>query len=186
MTSPPRTAGRVLIAPPALRDPHFVGSVVLVLSHDDEGAFGLVLNEPAEVVGGLDEVLGPWLGAAAHPQQLFVGGPVDPRSVLGLAELGDPLPEGCQRMHGALGLVDLRRDELAVALSPRLRLFAGYSGWGPGQLETELEAGAWLVADPAPDDVFSPRPDRLWSALLRRQGGDTAHLATWTGDAAWN
>ncbi|MEV6010362.1 YqgE/AlgH family protein [Streptomyces sp. NPDC051976] len=192
MTEVSSLAGRLLVATPALADPNFDRAVVLLLDHDREGSLGVVLNRPTPV--GVGDVLQPWAGLAGAPQVVFQGGPVSLDSALGLAvvpgeardgEDGDVL--GWRRVHGAIGLVDLEAPpELLAAELGSLRIFAGYSGWGPGQLEKELVDGAWYVVDSEPGDVSSPDPDRLWRSVLRRQRSELAMVATYPDDPSLN
>ncbi|MGY1436017.1 YqgE/AlgH family protein [Streptomyces reniochalinae] len=96
-------------------------------------------------------------------------------------------PLGWRRVHGAIGLVDLEAPpELLAAELGSLRIFAGYAGWGPGQLEKELSEGAWYVVESEPGDVSSPDPERLWRAVLRRQRSELALVATYPDDPSLN
>lgn len=192
MTEVSSFTGRLLVATPKLADPNFDRAVVLLLDHDVEGSLGVVLNRPTPV--GVLDVLEPWAALAGAPQVVFQGGPVSLDSALGLAVVpgapreggeGDPL--GWRRVHGAIGLVDLEAPpELLAAELGSLRIFAGYSGWGPGQLEKELVDGAWYVVESEPGDVSSPDPDRLWRSVLRRQRGELAMVATYPDDPSLN
>lgn len=179
-------AGRLLVATPALRDPNFDRTVVLVLEHTDEGAVGLVLNRPSAT--GVGEPLPEWDAMAAEPPVIFVGGPVSATAVIGLARGRRAGPGGGWRpVVGAVGIVDLGAgpEEVGPAIA-QLRLFAGYAGWGPGQLEDEVDLHAWWVVDAVPDDALSARPERLWRAVLRRQPGRLAMFATFPDDPAVN
>jgi putative transcriptional regulator len=189
MTEVSSLTGRLLVATPALADPNFDRSVVLLLDHDDEGSLGVVLNRPTLV--GVGDVLEPWAGLAGRPQVVFQGGPVSLDSALALAvvpgEAGSADPLGWRRVHGAIGLVDLEAPpELLAAELGSLRIFAGYAGWAPGQLEDELADGAWYVVESEPGDVFSPDPERLWRAVLRRQRNELAMVATYPDDPSLN
>ncbi|WP_435846053.1 YqgE/AlgH family protein [Streptomyces diacarni] len=96
-------------------------------------------------------------------------------------------PLGWRRVHGAIGLVDLEAPpELLAAELGSLRIFAGYAGWGPGQLEKELSEGAWYVVESEPGDVSSPDPERLWRSVLRRQRSELALVATYPDDPSLN
>ena len=185
--------GRLLVATPALGDGTFDRSVVLLLDHDEDGALGVVVNRPTPV--DVAEVLPSWQPYACEPGVLFQGGPVALDSALGLAVVATDgenyEPPGWRRVVGRLGLVDLDAvpEDLAAMVS-RLRIFAGYAGWGSGQLEAELREGAWYVV-PADSsgaylDAFSAEPDRLWRAVLRRQGGDLAMVSTYLDDPSLN
>ncbi|MCQ4083853.1 YqgE/AlgH family protein [Streptomyces sp. RB6PN25] len=192
MTEVSSLTGRLLVATPALADPNFDRAVVLLLDHDEEGSLGVVLNRPTPV--GVGDVLESWAQLAGTPQVVFQGGPVSLDSALGLAvvpgepqdgEEGEPL--GWRRVHGAIGLVDLEAPpELLAAELGSLRIFAGYSGWGPGQLEDELVEGAWYVVESEPGDVSSPDPERLWRSVLRRQRNELAMVATYPDDPSLN
>jgi putative transcriptional regulator len=183
MTEVSSFTGRLLVATPKLADPNFDRAVVLLLDHDVEGSLGVVLNRPTPV--GVLDVLEPWAALAGAPQVVFQGGPVSLDSALGLAVVpgapreggeGDPL--GWRRVHGAIGLVDLEAPpELLAAELGSLRIFAGYAGWGPGQLESELERDDWIIADSAVDDVFDEDAATMWSRVLERQGGQLRLLA---------
>jgi putative transcriptional regulator len=158
--------GRLLVAALVLADPNFHRTVVLVLEHlDDDGAVGVVLNRPTDVL--VHAALPDWDRVAAAPSVVFVGGPVAEGSALCLGRL-----PGAE----AVEVVDLERDPDDVA-AEQIRLFVGYAGWGPGQLEDEIEEGAWFVVDAHPDDPLSDDPEGLWTRVLRRQRGHLRLLA---------
>ncbi|MTE19247.1 YqgE/AlgH family protein [Streptomyces sp. TRM43335] len=186
MTEVSSLTGRLLVATPALTDPNFDRAVVLLLDHDEEGSLGIVLNRPTPVDVG--DVLEPWAALAGEPGVVFQGGPVSLDAALGVAVIpGGEGPLGWRRVHGAIGLVDLEAPpELLAAELGSLRIFAGYSGWGPGQLEDELEEGAWYVVESEPGDVSAPDPQRLWRAVLRRQRSELAMVATYPDDPSLN
>ncbi|WP_069811084.1 YqgE/AlgH family protein [Streptomyces sp. TP-A0874] len=192
MTEVSSLTGRLLVATPVLADPNFDRAVVLLLDHDEQGSLGIVLNRPTPV--GVQDILGSWAELAGDPGVVFQGGPVSLDSALGVAVVpgeSDALssggPLGWRRVHGAIGLVDLEAPpELLAAELGSLRIFAGYAGWGPGQLEDELAEGAWYVVDSEPGDVSSPDPERLWRAVLRRQRSELAMVATYPDDPSLN
>lgn len=196
--------GRLLLATPPLEDENFDRTVVLMLEHGAEGALGLVLNRPTDEE--VAEHLRPWAVHVTTPPVLFYGGPVQPDGVIALARAagdgGAPGPadgpralpadesvrcEAFSPLLGRVGTVDLTvlPDELEVDLEA-MRVFTGYSGWGAGQLEGELELGAWLVADALPSDAFHPDPTSLWRAVLRRQGGRLSWMANFPDDPEAN
>jgi putative transcriptional regulator len=180
-------AGHLLVATPALKDPNFERTVVLLVAHEPGGALGVVLNRPTEVP--VADVLGGWGGLAGQPSVLFEGGPVQPESAICLArtKTGVTKLPGFHRVSGLVGTVDLSSDpEKLTDQIDSLRVFAGYSGWSPGQLEEELDAGSWFVFDALPGDAFMTRPDDLWPMVLRRQGGMTAAVALFPADPALN
>jgi putative transcriptional regulator len=178
--------GRLLVATPDLRDPNFARTVVLVLEHDDDGALGVVLNRPSET--DVAELFPDWRAAVPEPTVAFVGGPVSPDSVIALARGDrDEAVDGWIPFHDTLGTVDLARNPADLLVEVRaVRVFAGYAGWAPGQLEGELELGGWFVLDAEPDDAFTPEPDELWASVLRRQGGTTAWFAMCPPDPSLN
>jgi putative transcriptional regulator len=186
MTEVSSLTGRLLVATPALADPNFDRAVVLLLDHDEEGSLGVVLNRPTPV--GVGDILESWADLTGEPDVVFQGGPVSLDSALGVAVIpGEEGPLGWRRVYGAIGLVDLEAPpELLAAALGSLRIFAGYAGWGPGQLETELTEGAWYVVESEPGDVSSPRPAQLWRAVLRRQRSELAMIATYPDDPSLN
>ena len=184
-------AGRLLVAAPALVDPSFARTVVLVLDHDGAGALGVVLNRPTEVP--VADALPVWAPHMTAPPVVFRGGPVALDSALALALLAtvpaaeDPEPLGWRQVVGALGLVDLDAPpEILTERTAAMRVFAGYAGWGAGQLEGELAADAWLVVDFLPGDAFSASPSGLWRSVLRRQPDRRALLSTMPEDPTKN
>lgn len=173
--------GSLLIAAPQLLDPNFRRTVVLVADHNDEGAMGVILNRPsgmsiADAAPELEEYLD-----GASP--IFAGGPVQPTSGVILAELkeaGDPIFGDIVLVPGLGELSDVA--ELAL----RTRVFAGYAGWGPGQLDGELEREDWIVDPARSSDVFSEVPESLWGEVLERKGGQFALLARMPDDPSLN
>lgn len=185
MTEVSSLAGRLLVATPALADPNFERSVVLMLEHDGDGALGVVLNRPTPV--GVSEVLAPWAELAGEPGVVFQGGPVALDAALALAVVPGAGPLGWRRVHGSIGVIDLDAPpEVLAAEVGSLRVFVGYAGWGGEQLERELAEGAWYVVDSEPGDVCAPEPEGLWRAVLRRQHGNLAMLATYPDDPSLN
>lgn len=182
--------GRLLVASPLLRGSSFERSVVLVLDHDEDGAFGVVINQPTPLYVG--EVLPTWQPYTTGPGVVFQGGPVALDSALALAVVpragaSEEEPLGWRRVVDSLGLVDLDAPpELLAAELAGLRVFAGYAGWSPGQLEGEIDEGAWYVVDADPRDAFSDSPTGLWRAVLRRQRNELALLSTIPDDPRLN
>lgn len=185
MTEATPLAGRLLVAAPALADPNFARSVVLLLEHDAGGALGVVLNRPTPL--GVSEVLRPWAELAGQPGVVFQGGPVALDAALALAVVPGAGPLGWRRVHGSIGVVDLDAPpEVLAAEVGSLRVFAGYAGWGGGQLEEELEEGSWYLVHSEPGDICAPDPEGLWRGVLRRQHGSLAMLATYPDDPSLN
>jgi len=183
-TEMPLAAGRLLVARPELTDPNFAHAVVLLLEHGSDGAVGVVLNRPTAI--GVSDVLPDVAAGSPGDPVVFQGGPVGLDAALGVAAAAPGQP-GFRPVVDQVGLVDL--DVLAGAVPAwlrRLRVFVGYAGWGSGQLEGELGAGAWHVVGAVADDVFTPRPERLWRTVLARQSGPLALLSGWTEDPTLN
>ena len=188
MSDRPRAGSLLVAVPGVLEDPNFRRTVVLLLEHGaDSGALGVVLNRPLETP--VDEPFPGWDDLVTEPSVLFCGGPVAPTMViaLGRPRPGTTPPTGWEQVLDdqghRLGTVDLRREVHEVAPSlEQLRVFAGYSGWSPGQLEGEIEQGAWFVVGAEPWDPFADDPDSLWRHVLRRQGGSVAAYANYPAD----
>ena len=185
-------SGRLLVATPLLGDPNFRRTVILIVEDEpEEGTLGVVLNRPTEVQVG--QVLESWTDLVTGPSVVFRGGPVSPNSALALAlARGDDEPLGWRSLEGSdltsrIGLVDLEAPpELLAGGITSLRVFAGYAGWGPGQLQAEIEEGAWYLLAGEPTDAFGAEPERLWPEVLRRQGGEFAIVATYPDDPLLN
>jgi putative transcriptional regulator len=181
-------AGRLLVASPTLHDPNFRRTVVLLLDHDEEGTLGVVLNRPTTVP--VASVLPGWADTVDDPPVLFDGGPVSADSALAVAcvpEAEGEDPVGFRRLFGPTGMVDLDTplEVLAPAMT-RMRIFAGYAGWGGGQLEAELDEGSWYVVAAETADIFAASPEDLWRQVLRRQHGPLAWVATMPTDPTRN
>ena len=159
--------GKLLVSSPALVDPNFRKTVVLIAHHDDEGAMGLVLSRPSDVSAAEAVPLLEGIPGASDP--IFVGGPVQPDALMVLAEFDDVAEAAAPIMEG-IGFMpaDAEPEDLTIR---RLRLFAGYSGWGSGQLEAELAEDSWIIVDAISEDAFADDPDELWRGVLHRKGG---------------
>jgi putative transcriptional regulator len=159
--------GQLLVASPSLHDPNFRRTVVLVTEHGEQGAAGLVLNRPSDAA--VQDVVPQLEWLAAPEERVFIGGPVEQNAVLVLAEFDDP-QDSPVTVFGDLGFVALDEEDEAAPVRRR-RIFAGYAGWGEGQLEEELERDDWILEPALPDDVFADDADGLWGGVLRRKGG---------------
>lgn len=175
--------GKLLIASPALIDPNFVRSVVLITEHGDDGAMGIVLNDPSDTE--VADVV-PDLEAIAVDEPVFVGGPVQPDALVVLGEFSDT-EKAAWIVVSDVGLVSAQVDveELPAAVR-RGRVYAGFSGWGPGQLEEEIDEDAWIVEAPLPRELFPDDPAALWSDVLARMGGQYALVARMPADPSLN
>jgi len=175
--------GQLLISGPGLVDPNFRRTIVLVGERDEEGALGVVLNRPGPVTGA--ETVPPLAELVAPEERLFVGGPVQPQSAVVLADFEDPADSGLLVM-GSIGFLLGDIEPSSLGAIRRARVFAGYAGWGPGQLEHELEESAWIMELALPEDVFSEDPEGLWAAVVKRKGGRAALMATMPVDPSTN
>lgn len=175
--------GRLLIASPALLDPNFARAVVLITEHGEEGAMGVVLNRPSETP--VAEVA-PELGALVAEEPVFIGGPVQPQALVVLAEFDDP-DAAAWIVAADVGFVaaDTDQGDLERAIR-RGRVYAGYSGWGSGQLEGELAEDAWIVEPPLPAELFPDDPAALWQDVLARKGGQFSLIARMPDDPSLN
>lgn len=192
------TAGRLLVAAPVLTDPNFSRTVVLMLSHDPSGALGLVLNRVEPEIPS--STLAPWVLHGPPPRSLFTGGPVQPDGLIGLMSVPTPLVSTGDSSDlftpfiecdgHTLGTVDLALGVDTLSdhgfEMASVRVYRGYSGWGPGQLDHELRRPGWLVADARSQDPFVEEPWALWRMVLARQRGATAWLAGFPDDVAAN
>lgn len=181
--------GSALIAAPGLRDPNFHRTVVLIIEHQPAGTVGVVLNRPSDVA--VSDVLPLWSPHATVSRALYVGGPVQQRAALCVAALPAGMDaehtEDMIKVRGSLALVNLDADPEQIAPRLRgLRVFAGYAGWGQGQLAAEINRGDWLVVPALAEDVLAPPGTDLWSRILRRQGPPLALLATYPTDPSLN
>jgi putative transcriptional regulator len=169
--------GQLLIAAPSLFD-YFRRSVILVLEHNEEGAMGVVLNRPSETTVG--DAVSALADLADDDEFVRVGGPVSPEAVVALGDFEDPGEAGSS-VVGSLGLLDPEAPDPSLR---RLRVYAGYAGWGPGQLDGEIDEGAWIVDDANPEDPF--QDGDLWADALQRKGGAYSLLATMPADPSLN
>ena len=181
----PSTRGRLLVAAPPLTDPNFDRTVVFMLDHNEGGALGLVINRPSE---DLDIEIDAWMHLLSPAGQFFSGGPVDSSALIGLGLVPTTTPDG-QVIESVecIEPVDLDEDPTTMSTPPtKVRIFHGYAGWGPQQLDGELEMGAWIVLSAQASDVFTNDPDDLWRAVLARQRGEVAWLADCPADPGLN
>jgi putative transcriptional regulator len=173
-------APSLLLSMPQLLDPNFSRTVVLLCKHSEDGAFGLVVNRPLTTTGRVVVDLDPPV-SVDRELKVWVGGPVEPQRSWMLAS-GD-IVQAADFAGMAI------TDGLSLTTSPQLlrrmlepeppataRLVVGYSGWGPGQLEAELEASAWLIGEVDADLIFNTPAEQMWEAAIRRLGADPAAL----------
>ncbi len=187
MQRAPLGKGIFLVASPALRDPNFRQTVVLLCEHNADGALGFVVNRPTAM--NLSEVLPQVPIIEAQKHVLFSGGPVQTNQVMLLYRLNE-LPEGS---HAVLDGVCLGGDVTILDRiltqtdsGERFRAFAGYSGWGPGQLENEMQGGSWITIPADPQMVFDRDPAGLWAEILRSLGDPFRIYAEMPADPTFN
>ena len=173
--------GHFLISETELRDPNFVQTVVYMVEHGDQGALGFVVNRPSESF--LKEVIPEFDGTPAGELEVYIGGPVEQMYLFTLHS-GLPGDRRSEAASSSLQGVVLEPDfeiirefltetwpDLSPEHRPEIRFYAGYAGWAPGQLETEIEYNAWVVIPATPGIVFAPRPEESWRNALRKKGG---------------
>ena len=176
--------GRLLVATPLLDDPHFQRTVVYLLEHDGGGTVGVILNRPSHTPVG--QVLPEWQDVVTGPAVVFGGGPVQPDGALCLGQVANDGP-GVRGVVDGVGTVDLDGDVAVITgLTTQLRVFAGHSGWSPGQLEDEIAEGAWWVVPGGPADLFSDVPRPMWQRVLRRQRPPLSLVSTYPPDPMLN
>jgi putative transcriptional regulator len=173
-----------LIAGATLPDPNFARTVVLICEHTDEGALGLVLNRPGSLVIG--ETAAELAVLAGDDAVIDIGGPVQPDALLVLGEFDDASHAGMLVVESVGLMGDASEIDDLVDVTRRVRVFAGYAGWGPGQLDAELARDDWFVAPAGVDDIFDPDADELWRRVLERKGGHFALVARMPIDPSVN
>ena len=177
--------GVVLAAAPMMWDPNFRRSVILLCENNTEGSFGLIINRPLPFRSEeLDQML------AGRSPDLFFGGPVQPTSLHYLHNESGAIPSAAKVIDGVFWGGDFSfvqsLVETAALQELRLRFFLGYAGWGPGQLDIEIERNDWIVADATPDLVFDLEADDIWGAVLERLGGHFALMSKFPADPRLN
>jgi putative transcriptional regulator len=175
--------GRLLISSGGLFDPNFRHTVVLIGEHNAEGALGVVLNRALDIT--VAEAVAPLGGIVEPGEPLFEGGPVHPSTPVLLAELAHPELADIL-IFGTVGFLtgDIPEDVLPGIL--RARVYAGYSGWGPAQLEREMAEGSWILEPAREEDVFTDAPDTLWSRVLERKGPEYRRMSRIPFDPSMN
>lgn len=177
--------GKVLISEPSLRDLYFKRSVVLLVDHNEEGSFGLILNKPVEI--DLNKVIKDFPDFNA---KVYLGGPVNTDSLFVLHKLGDKVKKSIEVIDGLYWGGDMDTIiELAASklIDPDdIRFYVGYSGWGAKQLNDELKENSWFVAIPKIDKILSKRADQMWEDLMRTLGEDYAIWANYPSDPMLN
>ena len=159
--------GQLLIAGPTLWDPNFRRTVLLVGHHDEDGAVGVILNRASDTT--VADAVPPLRSLVPADDPVYLGGPVQPNAAVVVADFVDPTVADFLTLD-TIGFLPSETEPGIEGAVRRARVFAGYAGWGPGQLEAELEGESWVVEPARPSDVFSTEPGRLWEEVLRRKG----------------
>jgi putative transcriptional regulator len=179
MASPddhPGLAPTLLLSMPQMHDSNFERSVVLLCDHTDQGAFGLILNRPTTTAAAEAVALDPPVPVQNGPL-LWAGGPVEPQRgwiLLGSNPEHDDATEIAPGLFLSTSIELLRR--VMEAPPVRTRVLTGYAGWGPGQLDEELSASAWLTVDVDADLIFDTPADEMWDRAIRRLGTEPGSL----------
>lgn len=179
-----RLTGKLLIAKPYLGDPNFERSVVLVCAHGEEGAFGLVLNQAT------DKVLSDFFEDVMADSPVFMGGPVENRTLHFLHKRGDIVEGAIELQEGLYWSGDFEQIKTllntGLLKENEIRFYLGYSGWGEGQIEKELQEDVWVLADGSVEVVFGSDTSQIWRNALRKLGGNYIIMANSPSDPRLN
>ena len=177
--------GDLLISEPFLPDPNFERTVVLLCEHNDEGSFGFVLNKPSllkysDVIESTD-----------FNETLFVGGPVQQDTLHFLHRIGDQIEGSIEINDGIYWGGNYEQVQVLIDTSQidkkDFKFFVGYSGWGAGQLEMEINEKTWIILDQAkPAHIFEITADRLWKVVLNEMGGKYRMISNYPVDPRLN
>ncbi|MCT1639052.1 YqgE/AlgH family protein [Dietzia cinnamea] len=182
-------AGSLLIAAPDMPDPNFRRAIIYMIEHDHSGSLGVVITRRSET--DVEEILPAWSELCAPPSVFHIGGPVKPDTGIALVVLSAGVDghrfSGLQQIEGRVHVVDLDSDpDLLREHIDGVRVFVGYTGWAPGQLQDELDRGDWYVAPSLPSDLLAPARVDVWGAVLRRQEMPLPLYATYLQDGDLN
>lgn len=175
--------GRLLISSGGLYDPNFRHTVVLVGEHNADGALGVVLNRALDLT--VEQAVPPLSSLVPSGALLYQGGPVQPQSPVLVAELARPELLNIL-VFGSVGFLVGEVPEHVRPSILRARVFAGYAGWGPGQLESEMDVDSWILDPAREEDVFTDEPELLWSRVLQRKGPEYRQLSRMPYDPSMN
>ena len=181
-------AGKLIVAMPAMGDPRFAHSVILICAHSDEGAMGLIVNKPVPDFSFAALLAQLKIANKGHGRDISVhfGGPVERGRGFVLHSgdyAGGQATTQVQGGYGMTATLDVL-EALAGGGGPKQALLAlGYAGWGPGQLEGEIARNDWLVSDPTEEVIFSPKDSGKWTGALRQMGIDPISLSPRAGRA---
>ena len=181
----PSLKGQLILDHGKLQGSFFHRTVILVCQHDADGAFGLVLNRTTDKTVG--DALVANLPDPLKEQPLFLGGPVQPQA-LSFLHSDDFVPDAnvlpnLNLEHSLDMLVELGDS---YSQTQKMKIFAGYAGWSPGQIEDEMKRDTWMTHPATLDLVFHPQPAKLWQAILKEKGWEYRLLAEGPEDLTWN
>lgn len=177
-------AGKLLVSNPLMGDPNFYRTVILMVEDGDEGSMGLVLNRPSSELVALHVPV--WADTVAPPDVVFVGGPVMTDVAIGIG-CGPVIPtDEWAPIVGDVSMIDVAFTPDHWGGMDTARIFAGYSGWIPGQLQAELAIESWIVCEAASSDALDPEPETLWQRVLGRQPGRISLYASFPEDLSVN
>jgi len=169
MTQP--APGILLIADPFLKDPNFMRTVVFLTEHREDGTIGFVLNRQYE--NTLDELIPEIEG---HKIPVYYGGPVQMNTIHFLHRYNEVIPGGVEVMKGVYWGGDfdavINLINSGKAETEKIRFYIGYSGWSPGQLDTEMSEKTWLTVEAARSLIFHPNAEDIWKDSLKHLGGE--------------
>jgi putative transcriptional regulator len=185
LTSP----GTLLLSVPQMQDPNFMHSVVLICEHSSDGAYGLMVNRPANI--SVAELVPDHSQLETTSFPVHLGGPVGSDTLQFLHRVPHAIPGGHELAGGLYvgGEVEALSDYIAAGTGAleNVRLFVGYSGWMGGQLDMELQTGSWVPLPPSLDIIFRPgAPETTWRHAMRSLGEGGAGLSSLPPDVSWN
>lgn len=184
MSQTPNT-GKLLIAEPFMGDPNFERSVVLLCEHNEEGSFGLVLNQQTEIT--LKEI---WEDTSFPDMPLYLGGPVEKNTLHFIHSLGELIPESIlvapnlywggdyEQVRSLLNIGKIQENDI--------RFFIGYSGWGAGQLDHEMKRNAWMISETDGDFILKTPVKEFWRSVLKKMGGKYKAISNYPTDPRLN
>lgn len=181
--------GVLLVSAPDMPDSNFARTIIYLVEHDVMGSLGVVLTRRSEMA--VTNILPAWAPLMSPPEAFYIGGPVKPDTGIALAVLKkgvDPKKfDFVQPIEGRVCVVDLDGDPDEIAEHvDGMRVFVGYAGWSPGQLDDELDRGDWYVAHSLPEDLIAPAWHDVWAGVLARQEMPLPIYSTFVFDGSVN
>ena len=164
--------GKFLVASRSLQDPNFAEAVILLVDYDRQGALGVIVNRPSDVA--LIEALPEVSELRRRKDVVYLGGPVARDRMLLLVRTREQPPQSLRVFDRVFASGSLEALRKSMARGEPIRAYAGYAGWGPGQLDIEVSRGDWYIGPADSDAVFTERPSQIWDNLIERFSGDWA------------